>query len=69
MVDDLQEGIANVTGWSLNIAIGLQVLLGALTTGVAAATSGRHVRLTNFHTPHTTQANPNHISYSHNRHP
>jgi len=28
---------AKVTGWALNIAIGLQVLLGALTTGLSAA--------------------------------
>ncbi|KAG2363698.1 hypothetical protein BDR07DRAFT_1281702, partial [Suillus spraguei] len=30
-------------GYALNIAIGLQVLLGALTTGLAAALSGRQV--------------------------
>ena len=34
---------AKITGWSLNIAIGAQVLLGALTTGVAAATTGKQV--------------------------
>ncbi|KAJ7902751.1 hypothetical protein B0H14DRAFT_3422227 [Mycena olivaceomarginata] len=33
---------ARLTGYALNIAIGLQVLLGALTTGLAAVTSGRH---------------------------
>ncbi|KAK7018611.1 carbamoyl-phosphate synth [Favolaschia claudopus] len=32
---------ARLTGYALNIAIGLQVLFGALTTGVAAATTGR----------------------------
>jgi hypothetical protein len=32
-----------MTGYALNIAIGLQVLLGALTTGLAAALSGRQV--------------------------
>jgi hypothetical protein len=37
--------VAHWTGWALNIAIGLQVLLGALTTAVSAATSGRQVRL------------------------
>lgn len=37
--------IAKMTGWSLNFAIGAQVVLGALTTGVAAATSGHQVRL------------------------
>ncbi|EKM76277.1 hypothetical protein AGABI1DRAFT_78695, partial [Agaricus bisporus var. burnettii JB137-S8] len=31
---------ARVTGYALNIAIGLQVLIGALTTGVSAATTG-----------------------------
>ncbi|KAI0337846.1 hypothetical protein BDW22DRAFT_1339095, partial [Trametopsis cervina] len=36
---------ARVTGWSLNIAIGAQVILGALTTGVAAATSGRQTSI------------------------
>ena len=30
-------------GWALNCAIGAQVVLGALTTGVAAATTGRQV--------------------------
>ena len=29
------------TGYALNIAIGLQVLLGALTTGLAAAVTGK----------------------------
>ncbi|KAI0085256.1 hypothetical protein BDY19DRAFT_863092, partial [Irpex rosettiformis] len=33
------------TGWSLNIAIGAQVILGALTTGVAAATTGRQTSI------------------------
>ncbi|KAH9939654.1 uncharacterized protein BXZ73DRAFT_43677 [Epithele typhae] len=32
-------------GWSLNIAIGAQVVLGALTTGVAAATTGRQTSI------------------------
>ncbi|KAG2069198.1 hypothetical protein BDR04DRAFT_1119314 [Suillus decipiens] len=32
-------------GYALNIAIGLQVLLGALTTGLAAALSGRQVSI------------------------
>jgi len=37
--------IAAIMGYSVNIAIGLQVLLGALTTGIAAAVqSGRQVR-------------------------
>jgi len=31
---------ARMTGYALNAAIGVQVLLGALTTGIAAATSG-----------------------------
>ncbi|KAG0706939.1 hypothetical protein DFH29DRAFT_96249 [Suillus ampliporus] len=33
------------TGYALNIAIGLQVLLGALTTGVASALSGKQVSI------------------------
>lgn len=32
---------AQMNGWSLNVAIGAQVLLGALTTGIAAATTGK----------------------------
>ncbi|PIL32603.1 hypothetical protein GSI_05306 [Ganoderma sinense ZZ0214-1] len=32
---------ARIHGWALNAAIGAQVVLGALTTGVAAATTGR----------------------------
>ncbi|KAG2041151.1 hypothetical protein BDR03DRAFT_1089440 [Suillus americanus] len=36
---------AKITGYALNIAIGLQVLLGALTTGVAAALSGKQVSI------------------------
>ncbi|KAJ7904979.1 hypothetical protein B0H13DRAFT_2024203 [Mycena leptocephala] len=35
------EWKAQTTGYALNIAIGLQVLLGALTTGLSAAISGR----------------------------
>ncbi|KAG2154164.1 uncharacterized protein EDB93DRAFT_1248371 [Suillus bovinus] len=34
---------ARMTGYALNIAIGLQILLGALTTGLAAALSGKQV--------------------------
>ncbi|KAF9011673.1 hypothetical protein BDZ89DRAFT_1077547 [Hymenopellis radicata] len=34
---------AKMTGYALNIAIGLQVMLGALTTGISAATSGKSV--------------------------
>lgn len=37
----LTIGTARVTGWTLNIAIAMQILLGALTTGIAAATTGR----------------------------
>ncbi|KAI0804561.1 hypothetical protein BC629DRAFT_1260122, partial [Irpex lacteus] len=36
---------AKATGWSLNIAIGAQVVLGALTTGVAAATTGHQTSI------------------------
>ncbi|KAI0085259.1 hypothetical protein BDY19DRAFT_896981, partial [Irpex rosettiformis] len=36
---------AKATGWSLNVAIGAQVILGALTTGVAAATTGRQTSI------------------------
>ncbi|KAG2059760.1 hypothetical protein BDR06DRAFT_1017686 [Suillus hirtellus] len=36
---------AKMTGWALNVAIGLQVLLGALTTGLAAALSGKQVSI------------------------
>ena len=39
------ETKARITGWTLNIAIGLQVLLGSLTTGLSAvATTGKSVR-------------------------
>jgi hypothetical protein len=35
---------AKFTGWALNVAIGLQVLLGSLTTGLSAvATRGKSV--------------------------
>ncbi|KAF9011667.1 hypothetical protein BDZ89DRAFT_1077542 [Hymenopellis radicata] len=34
---------ARTTGYALNIAIGMQVMLGALTTGISAATSGKSV--------------------------
>jgi TPP-dependent indolepyruvate ferredoxin oxidoreductase alpha subunit len=36
---------AKWTSYALNIAIGLQVLLGALTTGISAALSGKQVGL------------------------
>ncbi|CAL1702777.1 unnamed protein product [Somion occarium] len=36
---------AKATGWGLNVAIGAQVILGALTTGVAAATTGRQTSI------------------------
>ncbi|KXN91344.1 hypothetical protein AN958_01319 [Leucoagaricus sp. SymC.cos] len=36
---------AKATGWTLNIAIGLQVVIGALTTGVSAATTGRQTSI------------------------
>jgi len=36
---------AAITGMALNIAIGLQVLLGALTTALAAATSGKQTSI------------------------
>ncbi|KAF4583919.1 hypothetical protein EYR40_002417 [Pleurotus pulmonarius] len=36
---------AKVTAYALNIAIGMQVLLGALTTAVSAATSGRNTSI------------------------
>ncbi|KAJ7074680.1 hypothetical protein C8F01DRAFT_1274211 [Mycena amicta] len=36
---------ALLTGYALNIAIGLQVVFGALTTGLSAALSGHHVSL------------------------
>jgi SMODS and SLOG-associating 2TM effector domain len=35
---------AKMTGYSLNVAIAVQVLLGALTTGLGAALSGKSVR-------------------------
>ncbi|KAJ7475151.1 hypothetical protein B0H11DRAFT_1664923, partial [Mycena galericulata] len=37
---------AKMTGYALNVAIGLQVVLGSLTTGLSAATSGRQTSLT-----------------------
>lgn len=36
---------AKLTGYALNAAIGLQVLLGSLTTGLSAVTTGRQVCL------------------------
>ncbi|KAI0739620.1 hypothetical protein C8Q80DRAFT_1274678 [Daedaleopsis nitida] len=36
---------AKLHGWALNAAIGAQVMLGALTTGVAAATTGRQTSI------------------------
>ncbi|RDX50765.1 hypothetical protein OH76DRAFT_1348570 [Lentinus brumalis] len=39
------ERQAKIHGWALNVAIGAQVLLGALTTGVAAATTGRQTSI------------------------
>jgi hypothetical protein len=33
-----------MTGWAQNIALGLQVLIGALTTALGAALSGKNVR-------------------------
>ncbi|KAL4244780.1 hypothetical protein ABKN59_009388 [Abortiporus biennis] len=36
---------ARNTGMILNIAIGAQVILGALTTGIAAATTGKHTQI------------------------
>ncbi|KAK0470654.1 hypothetical protein IW261DRAFT_1002867 [Armillaria novae-zelandiae] len=36
---------ARMTGYALNIAIGLQVLLGALTTALSAATSGKQTSI------------------------
>ncbi|KAF9555944.1 hypothetical protein CPC08DRAFT_609012, partial [Agrocybe pediades] len=36
---------ARWTGIVLNVAIGLQVLLGSLTTGLSVATSGHHTRI------------------------
>lgn len=37
--------LAKATGWALNVAIAAQVILGALTTGVAAATTGRQTSI------------------------
>jgi len=39
------EDRAKLTGWSLNGAIGLQVLLGTLTTGLAVVTSGKQTAI------------------------
>ncbi|KAJ6482093.1 hypothetical protein C8R47DRAFT_1133895 [Mycena vitilis] len=36
---------AKMTGYALNIAIGMQVVLGALTTGLSAVTSGRQTSI------------------------
>ncbi|KAH7910795.1 hypothetical protein BJ138DRAFT_67436 [Hygrophoropsis aurantiaca] len=36
---------AMMTGYALNVAIGLQVVLGALTTGLSAATTGRQTSI------------------------
>ncbi|KAH7923221.1 hypothetical protein BV22DRAFT_601430 [Leucogyrophana mollusca] len=40
-----ERTIAMMTGYALNVAIGLQVLLGALTTGLSAATTGRQTSI------------------------
>jgi len=37
---------ARMTGYLLNVAIGMQLLLGALTTGLSAVTSGRQTSIT-----------------------
>ncbi|KAJ7641415.1 hypothetical protein FB45DRAFT_357147 [Roridomyces roridus] len=37
---------AKITGYALNAAIGMQVVLGSLTTGLSAATSGRTTSIT-----------------------
>lgn len=44
------ETKARLTGYALNAAIGLQVLLGSLTTGLSAvsATGGKSVRISIF---------------------
>lgn len=39
----LIDHVAKMTGYALNIAIGLQVLLGALTTGLSVVTTGKQV--------------------------
>ncbi|KAI0808163.1 hypothetical protein C8Q74DRAFT_1231405 [Fomes fomentarius] len=39
------EARAKYNGWALNVAIGAQVVLGALTTGVAAATTGKQTSI------------------------
>ncbi|KAF5347805.1 hypothetical protein D9756_010274 [Leucocoprinus leucothites] len=36
---------AKLTGWALNIAIGLQVVLGAMTTGLSVVTTGRQTSI------------------------
>lgn len=36
---------ARLTGYTLNAAIGIQVLLGSLTTGLSAATTGRNAQI------------------------
>ncbi|KAJ3572058.1 hypothetical protein NP233_g3335 [Leucocoprinus birnbaumii] len=36
---------AKLMGWAINVAIGLQVVIGALTTGLAAATSGKNTSI------------------------
>jgi hypothetical protein len=36
--------VATWTGWAQNIAMGLQILIGALTTGLGAALTGKSVR-------------------------
>lgn len=45
---------AKMTGYALNIAIGLQVLLGALTTGLSVVTTGHQVGL--FSIPYINQS-------------
>ncbi|KAI0073353.1 hypothetical protein K474DRAFT_1774807 [Panus rudis PR-1116 ss-1] len=45
LVEPHQRPITKATGWTLNIAIGSQVLLGALTTGIAAAAQGKNASI------------------------
>ena len=39
----LMWAIARITGYALNVAIGLQVVISALITGLSAVTTGRNV--------------------------
>ncbi len=43
-IKEISPDLARLTGWALNIAIALQIIVGALITAIAALVSGHSVR-------------------------